>query len=304
MAKPGTWFTFRSQDVWMGEFVLPPGEPAWERPNRISEEAPLIAFPGTTVGIRQEGSSEVVADPTRAVLYRAGQPYRRRLVSGEGDRCTFVTFSHVLAVEAAARYDARASDPGSYRFPFTTSPITGADYTLVQRVRQAVARRSSSEAVRESLYWLIDRAVASGYAAARTRGADRRPTTARAHRDVAEAVREIIGADLSEQQTLDELARRVHLSPFHLARVFRDATGSSIHSYRTEVRLRASIRRIADGERIATVAADTGFASQAHLTDRFKRAYGASPNAWRLAMHESPEIRTIMKAREALALLA
>jgi AraC-like DNA-binding protein len=36
-----------------------------------------------------------------------------------------------------------------------------------------------------------------------------------------------------------------------------------------------------DGERLADIAAALGFASHAHLTDKFRRAYGVSPQAWR-----------------------
>ncbi len=77
----------------------------------------------------------------------------------------------------------------------------------------------------------------------------------------------------------------MHASPFHLSRVFREQTGSSLHAYRTEARLRAGLERIADGEGLAGLAADLGFASQAHLTDRFRRVFGVTPHAWRAGLH-------------------
>jgi AraC-like DNA-binding protein len=74
--------------------------------------------------------------------------------------------------------------------------------------------------------------------------------------------------------------------------VFREQTGRSIHGYRTEVRLRASLGRIADGERLADVAAAVGFASHAHLTDKFRRAYGVSPHEWRAQKRTNMEARS------------
>ena len=292
MGRQGTTFTFESADIWMGEFELPPGDPAWDLNNAISDEAPLIAIPRTTVGIRQEGHPPVVADPTRAICYAAGQPYRRRVLSAEGDRCSFITFSHALAAEAAASYDpAAAADPASYRFPFVAAEIARDDYMRHQRVRRALTAANAAhagngvdvDALRESLYWLLARVVASGYVGA-TGDAQlvaRRRATAAVHAEAVEAVRASIGVRLIKNVPLDELANAVHMSPFHLSRVFRERTGRSIHAYRTEVRLRASLGRIADGERLADVAAAVGFASQAHLTDKFRAAYGLSPGVWR-----------------------
>ena len=276
----------------MGEFELPPDHVGWTVANAISDEAPLIAIPRTTVGIRQEGRPFVVADPTRAICYAAGQPYRRSLLSGEGDRCSFITFSPRLAEEAAAPYEsAGVSERATYRFPFVAADIECQDYARHQRLRRAIAEgEADSDALRESLYWMVARVIASGYAGIDgTNVPRRRDATAAIHADAVDSVRASIGRNLVAHEALDELAAHAHLSPFHLARIFRERTGRSIHSYRTEIRLRASLGRIADGERLADVAAAVGFASHAHLTDRFRRAYGISPHVWRQQMSRNVE---------------
>ena len=307
-AASNTTFTFVSDDIWMGEFRLPPDAPAWTRTNQISERAPLIAYPRTTVRIDQEGRESVVADATRAVAYKAGQPYRRALVSADGDSCTFLTFSHMLAAEAAAPYDPAADDPRTYTFPFVAAPIERRDYVELNRVKRIVeAGAFNSEDIRESLYWLVGRAVAGGYAD-RTRVRDeRRPGTARAHREMIDSVRAGIGTQLDTNVALDDLAAGACMSPFHLSRVFRELTGWSIHGYRTEVRLRTSLEPIAGGERLADVAAAVGFANQAHLTDRFRRAFGVTPHAWRSSLvsrHERREMRRIMESNRGVARIA
>jgi AraC-like DNA-binding protein len=284
VGRPGSTFTFISDDIWLGEFNLPVGDPAWDRSNAVSDQSPLIAIPRTTVGIQQEGRPFVVADPTRAVCYPAAQPYRRAVLSADGDRCSFIVFSQALAAEAAAAYDpAAAADPDMYRFPFVTADIDRDDYVRHQGLRRAVAHDAAdTDSLRESLYWMLARTVASGYADTFAgAAAQRRPQTSRAHAEATDAVRAALGRRLDANLTLDLLAAAVHMSPFHLSRVFREQTGRSIHAYRTEVRLRASLGRIADGERLADVAAAVGFASHAHLTDRFRRAYGVTPQEWR-----------------------
>ena len=281
MSRQNTWFTFTSPDMWLGEFDLPADDSRWATTNTIDDRGPVIAFPRTTVRIEQEGHASVVSDPMRAVLYRAGQPYRREVVSAEGDRCSFISFSRSLAAEAAGVFDSTADDPWTYRFPFPVAQLGAADYRLHQLVRMRLAAGDAADdEVREALYHLLWRVVASGYGAASI-PEQRRPQTAAGHVAAVEEVRASLGRDLAVTAPLDELAASVHLSPFHLARVFREGTGRSIHGYRTEVRLRASLGQIADGARLADVAANLGFASQAHFTDRFRRAFGIAPSAWR-----------------------
>jgi AraC-like DNA-binding protein len=298
----------------MGEFRLGPADPAWGCVNTISAPGPLIAFPGTTVKIRHESEPEIVADPTRAVLYSPDQPYRRGLVSGDGDRCSYVTFSHALAAEAAAPFDRRAMmDPSRYRYPYTVADVDRGHHSLAQLVRRRLAvfettglrTQEESDAIREALYELVGHVTASAYLARVARPAHHRHVTRVARRSIVETVRERIGADLARPETLDEFAAHVHLSAFHLARVFREEAGRSIHGYRMEVRLRDALRRVADGERLVDVAAVSGFASQAHLTDRFGRAFGRTPFAWRTAADRiGLEMSTIVKAREVTARLA
>lgn len=286
MAKATSQVTFRAPDVWLGEFRLPAGHPRWNRVTAIGEEWPLIAFPGPAVEIHQLGHQPVVADRLRAVTYSAGQAYRRRLIAPEGDRCAYVSFSRRLAAEAALGFDPAAVDLDRYRFPFPAVAIGEGDFVLKQRVRSRVLDVDTDPGeIRERLYWLIGRAVASGYGDLRRPRRRMRRATAHEHAELSEAVRRIVGRDPSARLTLDEMAAELHVSPFHLSRVFRAQTGQSIHGHRTALRLRASLERIADGLPLADVALDLGFASQTHLAESFRRRYGVTPGSWRRAIH-------------------
>ena len=99
--------------------------------------------------------------------------------------------------------------------------------------------------------------------------------------------------------SLEQLARQLHVSPFHLARVFRAHTGFSLHGYRLQLRLRAALARVLDGEDdLAALACELGFASHSHLTDRFRQAFERSPSALRRAAATgcAGELRTIVEA--------
>jgi AraC family transcriptional regulator len=95
-------------------------------------------------------------------------------------------------------------------------------------------------------------------------------------------VLDYIDAHLDESMSLDRLASEACLSPFHFARLFREATGLSPHRFVTERRIAgAQEMMIAGGKSLAEVALDAGFGSQAHFCRVFRKATGLSPRAYR-----------------------
>ncbi|HET9711379.1 MAG TPA: AraC family transcriptional regulator, partial [Pyrinomonadaceae bacterium] len=97
--------------------------------------------------------------------------------------------------------------------------------------------------------------------------------------NLAEAAKTYLAAKMSERITLDDVARAVHASPFHLARIFQQQTGVPVHRYLTQLRLRASMERLAEGaDDITAVALELGFSSHSHFTDAFRREFGRPPS--------------------------
>ena len=77
------------------------------------------------------------------------------------------------------------------------------------------------------------------------------------------------------------LAGSLGVSPVHLVRAFNRQHGLPPYAWLNALRLKEARRRLMAGEAIAAVAADLGFADQAHLTRRFKAAFGITPGAYR-----------------------
>src|SRR4029079_18218700 len=73
----------------------------------------------------------------------------------------------------------------------------------------------------------------------------RRARTRRAHAELAEAAKELVTARSAERLSLAAVAAALHVSPFHLARVFRERTGFSLAGYVHGLRLRAAVDRLA-----------------------------------------------------------
>ncbi|MBN8745537.1 MAG: AraC family transcriptional regulator [Thiomonas arsenitoxydans] len=91
---------------------------------------------------------------------------------------------------------------------------------------------------------------------------------------------ELLRADPDAALTLDDLARAVGLSPWHLNRVFSRSVGLPPHAWRNQWRLAQAKRLLRGGLSPAEVAASLGFADQSHLHRLFKRAFGVTPGGY------------------------
>lgn len=83
-----------------------------------------------------------------------------------------------------------------------------------------------------------------------------------------------------ENTSLEQLARLVHLSPFHLSRLFREQVGLPPHAYLNQVRVTRAKSLLRQGMPIAEVALRVGFADQSHLNKAFKRIVGVAPGQY------------------------
>jgi AraC family transcriptional regulator len=127
----------------------------------------------------------------------------------------------------------------------------------------------------------------------------RRNGTDADHADRAEAAKSYLASRLGERVTLDEVARAVHASPFHFARLFQRRSGIPVHRYLTRLRLRASLEHLANGANDLTrLALELGFSSHSHFTDTFRREFGRSPSEIR-RQTSSRTLRKMSKNLEA-----
>jgi AraC-like DNA-binding protein len=98
---------------------------------------------------------------------------------------------------------------------------------------------------------------------------------------VAEA-RRAIGEDHPDSAGLLRLAELLEVSPYRLSRAFTRELGVSLTRYRNRVRLGRALDRLEAGEpSLAALAADLGFADQAHLSRTMSEHLGHTPTALR-----------------------
>jgi AraC family transcriptional regulator len=256
----------------LGEFICPPDDRRWEELNDIGSVSHVV-FPQTSVAIVQVGRPRAVVNPNHVVFYNADQRFRRFVRDGRGDHSYFVTLDAGAMEEAAG---GRFGAVHCLRDP-----------TLHLRIRLLVhaLHEASTDptAVEEAVQVVLGDALAASRSAEPRRPG--RSCTRTAHRRLAEDAKAILGVRALDHLSLSELALELHASRFHLVRVFRRETGTTIAAYRTQLRVRAAIERLlAGGDDLATIAADCGFASHSHLTDTFRRTLGTPPSRLRAGL--------------------
>jgi AraC-like DNA-binding protein len=221
--------------------------------------------------VRRGEGREAVLDPTAAYCTNPGEEQRFDHPHADGDDCTLI----------ALEEDVVASLWGDPTLP-SEALFVPPELDLAHRRLLAGARRGDDEDQ------LVEQAMALLVAAV-DQIDDRRsiaglPATVRARQALVDGAREALAAD-SGRRSVVELATMLGVSPHHLSRLFRSATGTTISRHRMRLRARATLERLAEGERdIARLAADIGFADQSHLCRVMRSETGQTPSVLRQAL--------------------
>ena len=168
----------------------------------------------------------------------------------------------------------------------------GGDVDLVRDpgVVRGAAVRYAAELYREMRAWDVASAmVAEGLTAALLARVDfdasRAEAPRRKSRGNIERSVERLRADPCNPPSLALLAAEAGLSTISFARAFRRQFGCGVGAYLRAERVELAKRALAESNStVSTIAADLGFADQAHLTRVFRDATGWTPAAFRRAM--------------------
>jgi AraC family transcriptional regulator len=93
---------------------------------------------------------------------------------------------------------------------------------------------------------------------------------------------EYITENLESDLRLEDIAKELHLSPFHFVREFRSSTGQTPYQYLLNQRMEKAKTLLRIGrDSIQEVALDCGFSSTVNFTCTFRQRVGVPPGVWR-----------------------
>jgi AraC family transcriptional regulator len=171
-------------------------------------------------------------------------------------------------------------------FRFSHTPIDQRVFLLHSRLRHAAqSGELPSLALDEAALQLLAAVLQNTYRARGIASSRSRPATSQLHHEQMRRTALLLSTRFAEDLSLAAIARAVHCSPYHLARLFRRNSGLSIHQYRHRLRLREALQRLADGNtELSRLALELGFSSHSHLTDSFRQAFGVAPSEYRKSL--------------------
>jgi AraC-like DNA-binding protein len=221
--------------------------------------------------VRSVDGIDAVLDPTLAYCVAPGVEQRFDHPHDEGDDCTalFLSGELIRSLWGGA--------PDLPLGPIATTPALDLEHRLL-----LAASRSAADHHLLFERWLMLAArtlelhnpgpIGSGH-----------PASAHARKALVEGARELLASD--PQRSLTDLAGELAVSPHHLSRIFRRATGNTISSHRIRLRVRAALERLGGGDvDLARLAAELGFTDQSHLTRSIRAEIKATPGALRQAL--------------------
>ena len=102
------------------------------------------------------------------------------------------------------------------------------------------------------------------------------------------AIIERIRDNSAHKINLNDLAKEAALSPTHFINAFKQATGFPPLHFQLLCRLNEGKRLLSEtSDTITVIAGDLGFSSSQHFSTHFRKMFGITPSAYRVASRES-----------------
>lgn len=243
----------------------------------------VVAFPTSPIALTPVGGRRFVGAPGTAVLMNRGQRVLREEVAPTGDRCCWIGLDDDVAQELIEAGREPPSARTGKLFGAFGIDIPAQTYVeamrLVHRVKAGLM--GSSESAEEAIR------LADSVAALAVSGCspnNRRPTPSQRDRQLqlVAAVRAEVAGETRSPIDVARIARYHGVTPYHLARSFREVTGGTVTGFSRKVRLLLSLDHLEHGEtQLSSLAASFGFASHSHYSMWFRRIVGITPSEYR-----------------------
>lgn len=234
----------------------------------------VIGFVHSGAFVLHAQGKPALIDSTAVLLYNPGAPYRTEHPFGCCDHGSAITVRRETLLDVLAHHDPTAEERADSMFLSMYAHGLSRAY-LRQRLLLRSLELRDPMAVEAALFGILEE-VAEG--CSRLSGRAPRRVSARARRDYVEDTKVLLQQRFEENLRLDDIGRALHVSTYHLCRLFKTETGVPIHRYLNQLRLRRALESIAAGaEDLCSLALRLGFASHSHFTTAFRKEFGISP---------------------------
>ena len=242
-----------------------------------------IVLPRAGAFERRDAHGAFLADPNQVLFYNQGEPYDITHPIGGRDSTTVFMLASSLLIEIT-----RTHDPDIENNPrkiFRQSHLTLATRLQILQYRLLSPNQGHVNPL-EMEEEIITSAGEIIHALYQDRPMRRnRPSsgTLRAHAEQAHAVRTFLNAHVRSRLQLGRISSAVHLSPYHLCRVFKQNTGMTLHQYVKRLRLFNAAEQMLEtpSTRLDLLALDYEFSNHGNFSTAFRQTFGVNPSELR-----------------------
>jgi AraC family transcriptional regulator len=242
----------------------------------------LIVFPRTSVTITHAGGEPIIANPNVVMFYNKDQEYYRKAISERGDRCEWYAFHPQILLDALGTYDPAVVEHFERPFTFAFGPSHPGSYLQQRLVFRHISESITPDPlfIEETMLCVLQHVL--GLAYQRWALPSRRVTRRAKHNmEIVRSVQLLLAARFQEHLTLEDIAAEINYSPYHLAHIFRQQTGQTIHAYLNQIRLRTALDFLQSDVDLTQLALKLGFSSHSHFTQAFRQTFGTLPSQLR-----------------------
>ena len=269
---------FSSPGIVVGAASCHPEDPRFRNGGRFGSFC--VAFPKRALWIQPEHHPAFVADQTMVTVYGPHDEFERRAIDPAGGYAEWITFSPSVWSEIVTARGFRHTACSGEGVPQPTISATSSIYLAQRELFNHLRRRPLDPLHAEEMaLTLISETLATLYCG-------KRPSTHHGipprHHALVQDTCAHLNRTFEHNESLTAIAAAVGTSVFHLCRVFRRGTGTTIRQYRNDLRLRAAVGALEIDDRdLLTIALDTGYSGHSHFTAAFRRAFGITPSRFR-----------------------
>ncbi|HEV2844078.1 MAG TPA: AraC family transcriptional regulator [Thermoanaerobaculia bacterium] len=227
--------------------------------------------------LHAQGKSALI-DSTAVLLYNPEEPYRSEHPYGCCDHGSAIAVRQETLLDVLVHHDPAAEARAEAMFLSAYAHGLSRPYLLQRLLLQSLRSNGPREpmAVEAAVLRILGE-VARGCSRLNGKPARRRDPD-RARRDYVEDAKALLQRRFQENLRLEDLGQALHVSTYHLCRLFKEQTGMPIHRYLNQLRLRQALEAIAAGEEdLCGLALSLGFSSHSHFTTSFRKEFGISP---------------------------
>lgn len=237
----------------------------------------VIGFIHTGAYILHFRGEEVLIDSTSLVFYNPAEPFQSSHPFGCHDHGSALILRRETLLDVMTCFDPSAEDRPDAVFTAIHRKGFSDSYLLQRLLVESVREMPDPLAVEAATLRLLGK-IAEGCSRQEERRPAPRRETDRARRRYVEDAKSLLQGRFRERLRLDDVARELYVSTFHLCRLFKEETGLPLHRYLNRLRLREAMEPVVEGQKdLGELALALGFSSHSHFTAAFKKEFGRSP---------------------------